>query len=671
MTTKMKIVVPVYNAEAWIKDCIESIANQQHKNFDCIIINDASKDKTGEVIDSLQLDSRFQKLHNSSNKGALFNIVDGFKRLETIKEPESVLMAIDGDDSLASPTSLTVINRVYTKVPNCLLTYGSYVDSPGGAKGICEAFPQEVINSRSYRAYPKFVTSHLRTFKSKLWHMLTEQDLIDPRVGKHYSVAWDLAFMMPMLEMAGKNFQFIDQTLYLYNRSNPISDGYIRQKEQWETDQYIRKLPRKEVVEFNKPSTQQGVDAKDLLTSYRFDLPIKYLYAKSIVEGWQTSFYKEMYKEHLRVWNNFKEYDKPHKNTFEAFDNDFKALIKSMQTAGFDSNVSLVPVEESKYILNGSHRVAAAMVTGKKVFCKKGQDTVDGQKDCGWLMFNQLKYPERYADRAAVEYAKLKPNTFVATLFPSAKGNVNLAYNVLNKHGKVVYFKPINLVKNGAMNLMFEFYENEEWAGGPHNNYAGYREKARLCFTTNSPTYFFLVEFDTLQASVAAKNEIREVYQLGKHTIHINDTHEQTVRLANVVFNQNSVHYLVNAKRTVYPNFEQCLARFKVALSNNKLDVNDYAVTVSSVLAAYGLRDAKDLDYVHRNNVVVKGELIDSHNQYLDSLYGVPADELVLNPDNYFYTRGIKFVSLDVIKKLKEKRNEPKDQVDVKLMVSL
>jgi glycosyltransferase involved in cell wall biosynthesis len=247
---KMKIVVPVYNAQEWIKGCVESIKNQQHKNFECIIINDASKDETGSVIDSLALDSRFSKVHNKTNQGALWNIVNGFKHLKTNEEPESILMAIDGDDRLASPTSLSVIDKIYTKMPNNLLTYGSYVDSPSGAMGICEAFPAEVIKARSYRAYPKFVTSHLRTFKSKLWHKLNEEDLIDPRTGKHYSVTWDLAFMMPMLEMAGDNFIFVPQILYLYNRTNPISDGYIRGREQWETDQFIRKLPKKEVVKW-------------------------------------------------------------------------------------------------------------------------------------------------------------------------------------------------------------------------------------------------------------------------------------------------------------------------------------------------------------------------------------------------------------------------------------
>lgn len=248
MSQKMKIVVPVYNSEKWIKDCIDSILNQQFKNYECIVINDCSTDKTGEVIEGLNLDSRFIVRHNKENKGALANIIGGFESLDSKNESDSILITVDGDDKLASFTSLNVVDKVYTKMPKCLLTYGSYIDWPSGFKGICESFPQDVINSRSYRSYPKFITSHLRTFKSKLWNELAANDLIDPRTGEYYKVTGDVAVMMPLLEMAGDNFVFIEQILYLYNKTNPISDGYIREKEQWETNQLIRRLAKKDVL---------------------------------------------------------------------------------------------------------------------------------------------------------------------------------------------------------------------------------------------------------------------------------------------------------------------------------------------------------------------------------------------------------------------------------------
>ena len=45
----------------------------------------------------------------------------------------------------------------------------------------------------------------------------------------------------------------------------------------------------------------------ELITPYRFDLIIKYLYANSIVKNIKSDVYKNFYKEHLRLWNNFRE----------------------------------------------------------------------------------------------------------------------------------------------------------------------------------------------------------------------------------------------------------------------------------------------------------------------------------------------------------------------------
>ena len=98
--------------------------------------------------------------------------------------------------------------------------------------------------------------------------------------------------------------------------------------------------------------------AIDLVTPFRFDLVLKYLYAKSIINNYKTDFYKEMYKEHLRLWNGFREYDNPNKCTFEAFDEEFKKIIESIKEGGFNSEISKVPLLEDQYLVNGAHRVA-------------------------------------------------------------------------------------------------------------------------------------------------------------------------------------------------------------------------------------------------------------------------------------------------------------------------
>ena len=47
---KISIIVPIYNAEKVLKRCVDSILNQSYKNFELILINDGSKDKSIDII---------------------------------------------------------------------------------------------------------------------------------------------------------------------------------------------------------------------------------------------------------------------------------------------------------------------------------------------------------------------------------------------------------------------------------------------------------------------------------------------------------------------------------------------------------------------------------------------------------------------------------------------
>ena len=244
-----RIVVPVYNAENWIQNCVSSIARQRYKKFKCVIINDASTDRTGEVLNSmkwLEDDPRFTVIHNEENVKALANIVHGFNILGCKDEPESILMVVDGDDRLYSDMSLALVNHVYSRYLPAI-TWGNHIHWPLGGLSNCEPIPPEVIKNRDYRKY-KFVTSHLRTFKSKLWYAIKDEDLRDED-GTYYGVGWDVAFMMPMLEMAGENVLFVPNVLYIYNRDNPISDDVIRQPDQQRVEMRVRALPKYDVLE--------------------------------------------------------------------------------------------------------------------------------------------------------------------------------------------------------------------------------------------------------------------------------------------------------------------------------------------------------------------------------------------------------------------------------------
>ena len=230
---KMKIVVPFYNCENWIQRCLLSIATQQFKDWECVIINDASTDGSKDVLDRLDFvknDSRFSVIHNAVNVKALKNIVDGFDFLNCKSEPECIMMIIDGDDFLYSEQSLNIIAQVYQQHTQLLLTYGDWIGHPYGDSSNCRPYPSEVIANNAYR-YAPFSASHLRTFKSKIWYAIKDEDLKD-ETGEYFEAGWDVAFMIPMLEMAQERHTYINHVMYCYNKENPLSDYKVNAKKQ-------------------------------------------------------------------------------------------------------------------------------------------------------------------------------------------------------------------------------------------------------------------------------------------------------------------------------------------------------------------------------------------------------------------------------------------------------
>lgn len=412
----------------------------------------------------------------------------------------------------------------------------------------------------------------------------------------------------------------------------------------------------------------------ELLKKNRFDVLAKYLYGK--YRTYDTSFATDLYKEHLRVWNNFNELDNNDKNSFADFSVVFDELIDDIRLNGFDITKGTVPVTNNMELLNGSHRLAACILSNCDVGYHIAESENEGQFDCSSFYFQNKGLNIKYLDMMATEYVKLKSNTFIVSLFPSAvsqgQQKVNEAYRILQDNSNVVYLKHIPHENNGPLNIVRQLYLGEEWGLSWESNFSGFVQKAKLCFTNSSPAIVFLVELENQEDAIRLKDMVRRVFGIGKHSCHINDYHEETVRLARVFFNDNSVHYMNNASFVHYPKFYEMLNYYRKYIDDNDLNSDDFCVTASSILSLYGLREGNDLDYLHGNaHQKIEGhEEIHSHNGEIYN-YTKTIDDIVYNPENYFYFDGIKFASPWIIKWLKEKRGESKDMVDIQLLSSV
>jgi len=67
MNKLISVIIPVYNVEKYIEQCIKSVINQTYKNMEIILINDGSKDKSGEICNEYsQKDERIKVIHTEN-----------------------------------------------------------------------------------------------------------------------------------------------------------------------------------------------------------------------------------------------------------------------------------------------------------------------------------------------------------------------------------------------------------------------------------------------------------------------------------------------------------------------------------------------------------------------------------------------------------------------------
>lgn len=397
----------------------------------------------------------------------------------------------------------------------------------------------------------------------------------------------------------------------------------------------------------------------NLVNKNRIDLVIGILYTEFYLKNYNTTFHKDLYLEHKRVWNGLKE---KHFQGEKAFIHRFNSLIESINKEKKNlETVEVWNINNYLWVRDGFHRISILHYLNlqpninivKRIETDIYKYGVSHMCPTNIYFFKQRGLNQMYCDFIMKTYLiKHVKNFNCIVIFPNDLPLPNL----IDKES-IIYEKQItNYTKQFAYNLIQILYYDEKWCFD-----GGFLRKAPRCFNNfGKPLRILFTKKYDSATLIQIKENLRQVYNKGKDSVHTPDTQEENNNLL-MLLNHNTLD-LMNKQKTLYNNFEnfkRLLQRLKIFCSENHIDTNYICITSSAVLSIYNIRDCADIDlFIDKQyETIFSTSEFDNHNCHtIKKYYPLHFEDIIHNPNNHFLFLNFKVCKLDIIYRYKKYR---------------
>lgn len=307
------VLVPVYNQEKYLPECIESVLNQTFKDFELVLVDDGSTDSSGMICDQYaQQHTHFITVVHQKNQGLLFARRAGIENAKG-----KYYLFLDADDYFCGNTLETVYNQIKKK-PVQMVIFNASVQVDFKSK--LNNYPYEdgtVIQEKQKKDFlMAFCGTH--TFNNMCFKCIHSSlvDLHDYDDGMGVGYGEDLFQLIPLVDRA-ESFCVLQAPLYFY-RQHAESMTHYYNPAQFESLKIVcgrlMAYSKKWQGEYKTPLIDKACEytgnecyrtAKNVLKSNdEFDVKCNYL-----TELKKDAFYK-MYIENQSMRDHLKMYEK-------------------------------------------------------------------------------------------------------------------------------------------------------------------------------------------------------------------------------------------------------------------------------------------------------------------------------------------------------------------------
>lgn len=222
---KFYVIVPVYKAETYIHNCIESVLNQTYRKNELILVDDGSPDRSGEICD--QYKARYKSIHviHKNNEGQLSARQAGIDFVRNkLRDEESFFVFLDSDDTLER-NALAIIADTVSQQKCDVVVYGIQCVSPSKEISAFEkdTFVGAITDKRQLykRVFGNYAYNSLcrKAIKCDLMQCVDYSNFFSIRFGE------DLLQSIPVYRDCSK-VVFIPDALYNYTiNENSVTHG--------------------------------------------------------------------------------------------------------------------------------------------------------------------------------------------------------------------------------------------------------------------------------------------------------------------------------------------------------------------------------------------------------------------------------------------------------------
>ncbi|MDR0483990.1 MAG: glycosyltransferase [Alphaproteobacteria bacterium] len=289
----LSVIVPVYNVEQYLYQCLESIVNQEYKNLEIIVVNDASKDNSLEIIQEFaKKDPRIIVINCEKNGGYGKAVNLGIE-----KASGEWIGIVESDDFVSKSMYQKLMDKVpLTTAPIIRSDYYYYYDKSNKTKEKyikCNIFKNFGINNNLSNDLNIRDNLHLFYIQPSIWSAIYKKEFllknniqIIETKGASYQ---DVTFFAETLFEA-ENIYIVNESLYYYRQTNMSSSSNSKEKVFiiFETCNFLeKKLKEKNWKKFTDYDYKQTLYFSFINHYYSNFYRISYKYKKGYLEVWK------------------------------------------------------------------------------------------------------------------------------------------------------------------------------------------------------------------------------------------------------------------------------------------------------------------------------------------------------------------------------------------------